>query len=96
MSSRGRSLGRGTVESLTGRQYKRVADGLRNRGLPTMIVLDASASMAFPVSTNAKWRLASQLAVGLAAVARSSADPVGLVIAREVRKADPSSLRSSG
>ena len=51
--------------------------------LPTMIVLDASASMAFPVATNAKWKLASQLAVGLAAVARSSADPVGLVIARE-------------
>src|SRR5687767_6277948 len=51
--------------------------------LPTMIVLDASASMAFPVETNAKWRLASQLTVGLAAVARSSADPVGLVIARD-------------
>jgi uncharacterized protein (DUF58 family) len=51
--------------------------------LPTMIVLDASASMAFPVESNGKWRLASQLAVGLAAVARSSADPVGLVVARE-------------
>lgn len=53
--------------------------------LPTMIVLDASASMAFPVGSNGKWRLASQLAVGLAAVARSSADPVGLVIARDER-----------
>jgi len=51
--------------------------------LPTTIVLDASASMAFPVDTNAKWKLAVQLGVGLAAVARSSADPVGLVIARE-------------
>ncbi len=49
--------------------------------LPTTIVLDASASMAFPVATAAKWRLASQLAIGLAAVARNSADPVGLVIA---------------
>ena len=49
--------------------------------LPTTIVLDASASMAFPVATSAKWRLASQLAIGLAAVARNSADPVGLVIA---------------
>lgn len=39
--------------------------------------------MAFPVATQGKWQLASQLAVGLAAVARSSADPVGLVIARE-------------
>ena len=51
--------------------------------LPTTIVLDASASMAFPVATAAKWRLASQLAIGLAAVARNSADPVGLVIAHE-------------
>ena len=49
--------------------------------LPTMIVLDASASMAFPVATNAKWKLASQLGVGLGAVARNSGDPVGLVIA---------------
>ena len=50
--------------------------------LPTTFVLDASASMAFPVATNEKWKLASQLTVGLAAVARNSADPVGLVIAR--------------
>ena len=53
--------------------------------LPTMIVLDGTASMAFPVDTNGKWKLAAQLAIGLAAVARSSADPVGLVIAREGR-----------
>lgn len=51
--------------------------------LPTTIVLDASASMAFPAVTNGKWKLATQLAIGLAAVARNSADPVGLVIARE-------------
>lgn len=51
--------------------------------LPTTIVLDGSASMAFPVGTNGKWRLATQVAVGLAAVARSSADPVGLLISRE-------------
>src|SRR6185503_5815693 len=50
--------------------------------LPTMIVLDASASMAFPVDTNAKWKLAAQLGVGLGAVARNSGDPVGLIIAR--------------
>lgn len=50
--------------------------------LPTTVVLDATASMAFPIETLGKWKLASQLAVGLAAVARSSADPVGLVIAR--------------
>ena len=50
--------------------------------LPTMIVLDASASMAFPVATNAKWKLAVQLGVGLGAVARNSGDPVGLVVTR--------------
>ena len=49
--------------------------------LPTMIVLDASASMAFPAATNGKWRLAAQLGVGLAAVARNSGDPVGVVVA---------------
>jgi uncharacterized protein (DUF58 family) len=50
--------------------------------LPTMVVLDASASMAFPTSTQAKWRLAAQLGVGLGAVARNSGDPVGMVIVR--------------
>ena len=50
--------------------------------LPTMIVLDASASMAFPVGTHAKWKLAAQLGVGLGAVARNSGDPVGMVIVR--------------
>jgi uncharacterized protein (DUF58 family) len=49
--------------------------------LPTMIVLDSSASMAFPLATNGKWHLAAQLGVGLAAVARNSGDPVGLAIA---------------
>src|SRR5215212_3728509 len=49
--------------------------------LPTMVVLDASASMAFPVETNGKWRLAAQLGVGLAAVARNGGDPVGLLLA---------------
>ena len=50
--------------------------------VPTMIVLDASASMAFPVATNGKWMLAAQLGVGLGAVARNSGDPVGLAIAQ--------------
>ncbi len=51
--------------------------------LPTTIVLDASASMDFPVATHGKWNFATELAIGLAAVARSSADPVGLVIAQQ-------------
>jgi uncharacterized protein (DUF58 family) len=48
--------------------------------LPTTIVLDASASMAFPVDTNGKWIFAAMIGVGLAAVARNGADPVGLMI----------------
>jgi uncharacterized protein (DUF58 family) len=49
--------------------------------LPTVIVTDASASMAFPTSTLGKWRLAAQIGVGLAAVARNSGDPIGFVVA---------------
>jgi uncharacterized protein (DUF58 family) len=48
--------------------------------LPTTIVLDASASMAFPVTTRAKWVLAQELAVGLAAVSHASGDPVGVAV----------------
>jgi uncharacterized protein (DUF58 family) len=39
--------------------------------------------MDFPVDTHGKWNFATELAIGLAAVARSSADPVGLVIAQK-------------
>src|SRR3954469_21402500 len=45
--------------------------------LPTTIVLDTSASMAFPVATRDKWRLAQELTIGLAAVAHAHGDPVG-------------------
>lgn len=48
--------------------------------LPTMLVVDGSASMAFPQDSHAKWNLACQLAVGLAEVARHGGDPVGLVV----------------
>jgi uncharacterized protein (DUF58 family) len=50
--------------------------------LPTLIVVDASASMAFPDGADSKWRYASALAVGLAAVAHADGDPVGVAIAR--------------
>jgi uncharacterized protein (DUF58 family) len=59
--------------------------------LPTMIVLDASASMAFPVATNGKWKLAAQLGVALGAVARNSGDPVGLVVGASGESPLPSS-----
>ncbi len=63
----------------TDRVYIRVSQ--ERTILPTMFVLDASASMAFPSETHAKWELARQLAVGLAAVARHRGDPVGLALA---------------
>jgi uncharacterized protein (DUF58 family) len=48
--------------------------------LPTTIVLDTSASMAFPVTTRDKWRLAQQVTIGLAAVAHADGDPVGVAL----------------
>lgn len=51
--------------------------------LPTMLVVDSSASMAFPEETHGKWVFARQLAVALAAVARHGGDPVGLAMAHE-------------
>jgi uncharacterized protein (DUF58 family) len=63
----------------TDRVYIRVSQ--ERTILPTMLVLDASASMAFPIGTQGKWELARQLAIGLAAVARHRGDPVGLALA---------------
>jgi uncharacterized protein (DUF58 family) len=65
----------------TDRAYLRITDDHAIR--TTLIVLDASASMAFPEDTLAKWIHASRIAVGLAAVARGEGDPVGLVVAGE-------------
>ncbi|AMW04416.1 DUF58 domain-containing protein [Gemmatimonas phototrophica] len=52
--------------------------------LATWIVVDASASMAFPAEGagrgRSKFTQAKYLAVGLAAVAHASADPVGIVV----------------
>src|SRR5690242_10029342 len=60
------------------RAYIRLAE---DRAIvPTMLVVDATASMAFPPHTLGKWRLSCDVAVGLAAVAHASRDPVGLVV----------------
>ena len=48
--------------------------------LPTTIVVDASASMAFPLDSLGKWCQAQRLAVGIAAVVHAQSDPVGLVL----------------
>jgi uncharacterized protein (DUF58 family) len=49
----------------------------------TSMIVDASASMGFPLPALGKWTLARELAVGLASVAHAEADPVGLAIAGE-------------
>ena len=51
--------------------------------LSTMIIIDASASMNFPVDRYSKWDHARRIAVGLAAVAHSGGDPVGLTLPAE-------------
>ena len=49
----------------------------------TEIILDASASMAFPPVTMDRWRRASEVSIALAAVAHAEGDPVGLAIAAD-------------
>jgi uncharacterized protein (DUF58 family) len=49
--------------------------------LPTTLVVDASASLAFPESTLEKWRYASLVTLGLAAAAHRGGDPVALAVA---------------
>lgn len=51
--------------------------------LSTMLVLDTSASMAYPVSTRDKWRLAQAITIALAAVVHADGDPVGVAVADE-------------
>ncbi|MHB1224594.1 MAG: DUF58 domain-containing protein [Gemmatimonadaceae bacterium] len=60
------------------RAFIRLAD--ERAVLATVLLVDASASMAWPEPARDKWRRATELAVGLAAVAHASADPVGLVV----------------
>lgn len=48
---------------------------------PTLIVVDGSASMAFPAVEMGKWTAARRLAVACAAIVHSSGDPVGLAVA---------------
>jgi uncharacterized protein (DUF58 family) len=48
--------------------------------LRTVVVVDASASMAFPPDSLAKWELAASVALGLVAVAHGDNDPAGIAI----------------
>lgn len=51
--------------------------------LPTMIIVDASASMAYPATTLEKWHFARHIAIGLASAAHGGRDPVGIAVASE-------------
>lgn len=59
--------------------------------LGTTLIVDASASMAFPAAEPNKWSQAKRIAVGLAAVAHGGGDPVGLSLATDagLRRLEP-------
>ena len=61
------------------RAYIRLAN--ERATLSTMLVVDASASMAYPEPGLGKWWLAKQVAVALAAIVHADGDPVGLMVA---------------
>jgi uncharacterized protein (DUF58 family) len=62
----------------TDRAYIRITSDRST--LATAILLDASASMAYPPETLAKWTQACRIAVGLLAVAHAAGDPAGLLV----------------
>lgn len=66
------------VLARTDRAYLHVSDDRAT--LATCIIVDASASMAFPGTGRAKWVCAREIAVGLAGIAHASGDPVGLTV----------------
>lgn len=75
------------------RAYIRLAED--HAIVATMLVVDATASMAYPAPSLAKWARARELAVALAAVAHASGDPVGLLVtgARGVVRLPPRARR---
>jgi len=62
----------------TDRAFLRITNDRATLG--TMLMLDASASVAFPLATQGKWEQACRIAIGLAAVAHGAGDPVGFVV----------------
>jgi len=75
------------------RAYIRLAED--HSVVSTLIIVDGTASMAFPAGSLGKWATACDLAIGLAAVAHTSRDPVGVVIvtARGNRQLPPRTRR---
>jgi uncharacterized protein (DUF58 family) len=84
------------------RAFVRVTD--ERAWWPTWLLVDASASMRFPEAERAaasgipdKWTMARSLAVGLAAVAHATSDPVGVVVATrpDARRLPPRTRRGT-
>jgi uncharacterized protein (DUF58 family) len=77
----------------TDRAFLRITNDRATLG--TMLMLDASASMAFPLATQGKWAQTCRIAIGLAAVAHSSGDPVGVLVAgdKDVAQLPPRTRR---
>lgn len=65
----------------TDRLFLRIADD--HAALRTVIVVDASASMRFPVEGYGKWEHACAIALGLVAVAIADGDAAGIVVAAQ-------------
>jgi len=60
----------------TNRAYLRITSDRAT--LSTLVLVDASASMAFPEKSLGKWNHARQLAIGLTSIAHASGDPVAV------------------
>lgn len=63
----------------TNRAYLRITSDRAT--LSTLILVDGSASMAYPLESLGKWDHARRLAIGLLSVAHASGDPVAVTVA---------------
>jgi uncharacterized protein (DUF58 family) len=77
----------------TDRAYLRITSDRAT--LSTLVLVDASASMAFPVPSLGKWDHARRLAIGLVGVAHASGDPVAITVvsARGIYRTEPRTRR---
>ena len=62
----------------TDRAYLRITSDRATLG--TIVIVDASSSMAYPAGAGSKWEQSCRLAVGLTAVAHAAGDPVGILV----------------
>jgi uncharacterized protein (DUF58 family) len=65
----------------TDRAFLRITNDRATLG--TTLLLDASASMAFPLATQGKWEQTCRIAIGLAVVAHGAGDPIAVIVPGE-------------